>query len=66
MNWHKDTLLYEIPQYEFVFTLNNNRIHTLFKDNNNNIKKIKQNLIHLLASTWYNHSDTVRNGSRVY
>jgi hypothetical protein len=42
MEWHKDTLLYNIPQYECVFTIENKSdSNTLWKDEHNIIHTIK-------------------------
>ena len=53
MEWHIDTLMYDIPQYEAVFTIrNNSRSYTEWEDNNGKIhrKWTKPNSILILRA----------------
>ena len=43
MEWHSDTLLYSVPQYECVFTIENNSDSNTLWKNKNKINTIKTN-----------------------
>jgi hypothetical protein len=68
MEWHKDTLLYNIPQYECVFTIENNSdSNTLWKDENNHINTIKtqpNSLIIVLAEGPHHRVTPINSGYR--
>ena len=61
MEWHIDTLMYDIPQYEAVFTIrNNSRSYTEWEDNNGKIhrKWTKPNSILIVRAKGYKHRVT--------
>ena len=61
MNWHKDLILYDKPQYEAILTIDNNsNSETKWIDNNNKINTIhtEPNSILLVKAKGYIHSVT--------
>ena len=66
MHWHIDTLMYDLPQYEAVFTINNNSDSvTEWLDNNIKRQWTEPNSLLLVkAQGHYHHVTPVTNGSR--
>lgn len=61
MKWHKDTLLYDKPQYEAIFTITNeSQSKTQWKDKNGNLKGIwtKPNSLLVVKAQGYEHHVT--------
>lgn len=61
MKWHKDTLLYEKPQYEAIFTITNeSESKTQWRDKNGNLQELwtKPNSILVVKAQGYEHQVT--------
>lgn len=61
MNWHKDAMLYEKPQYEAIYTIDNNsNSYTQWEDNYGNIKKLwtEPNSLLIVKAQGYKHNVT--------
>ena len=61
MKWHKDTLLYEEPQYEAIFTINNESSSmTQWKDGNGKLHEIwtEPNSLLVVRANGYEHHVT--------
>ena len=61
MQWHSDTLLYEKPQYEVIYTISNNsKSVTQWKDKNGKIHDIftKPNSLLIIRAQGYEHRVT--------
>lgn len=67
MKWHIDTLLYDKPQYEAVFTVNNNSDSlTEWIDGNNKISRWTEpnSLLLVKAQGDYHHVTPIKKGNR--
>ena len=61
MKWHIDTLMYDIPQYEAIYTIRNlSKSFTGWKDYDNNYHKIwtKPNSLLIVKAKGFNHHVT--------
>lgn len=61
MKWHKDTLLYDKPQYEAIFTITNkSQSKTQWKDKNGNLQELwtKPNSLLVVKAQGYEHHVT--------
>lgn len=68
MQWHKDLLMYDKPQFEAIFTIHNNtESFTQWKDSNGKIHKVwtEPNSLLIVKAKGYEHNVTpIINGER--
>tara|TARA_Y100000590_G_scaffold254464_2_gene285775 strand:+ start:238 stop:882 length:645 start_codon:yes stop_codon:yes gene_type:complete len=68
MRWHKDLLMYQKPQYEAIFTINNNtKSVTQWKDKKNQIHEIwtePNSLLIVKADNYFHHVTPPEYGTR--
>ena len=64
MKWHSDTLLYELPQYEAIYTIDNNSdslTKWIDRESNDNSIWTKPNSLLIVKANGYKHSVTPLN-----